>query len=98
MPIVQIIICVLCLELKTLKSPVHTDFRVNIFGGNMWESNPPGRLLTADTGFEDQEAHQHLYTPEGIIQQFVCDCNREFNHHPRQTHEKIRRQKTGHQP
>jgi len=29
----------------------------------MWESNPPGRLLTADTGFEDQEAHQHLSTP-----------------------------------
>ena len=24
----------------------------------MWESNPPGTLLTPHTGFEDQEAHQ----------------------------------------
>ena len=29
----------------------------------MWESNPPRRLLTANTGFEDQEAHQHLSIP-----------------------------------
>ena len=28
------------------------------FGGGMWESNPPGTLLTPHTGFEDQEAHQ----------------------------------------
>src|SRR5699024_8204526 len=26
----------------------------------MWESNPPRTLLTPDTGFEDQEAHQLL--------------------------------------
>ena len=34
------------------------------FGGNMWESNPPKRLFTPITGFEDQGAHQHPSTPE----------------------------------
>ena len=34
----------------------------------MWESNPPKRLLTPQTGFEDQRAHQHPSTPiEKII-------------------------------
>jgi hypothetical protein len=32
-------------------------------GGSMWESNPPKRLLTAITGFEDQRAHQRPSTP-----------------------------------
>lgn len=35
----------------------------SLSGGSMWESNPPKRELTAITGFEDQEAHQHLSTP-----------------------------------
>jgi hypothetical protein len=29
----------------------------------MWESNPPKRLLTPRTGFEDQRAHQHPSIP-----------------------------------
>ncbi len=29
----------------------------------MWESNPPMRLPTPNTGFEDQRAHQHPSTP-----------------------------------
>lgn len=33
------------------------------FGGSMWESNPPKKLLTPRTGFEDQRAHQHPSTP-----------------------------------
>ena len=33
------------------------------FGGNMWESNPPGRFLAPLTGFEDRGAHQHPSTP-----------------------------------
>ncbi len=32
-------------------------------GGNAWESNPPEKLLTPHTGFEDQRAHQHSFTP-----------------------------------
>ena len=35
------------------------------FGGNMWESNPPGRLLAPLNGFEDRGAHQHPSTPMG---------------------------------
>ena len=35
----------------------------NARGGNMWESNPPGRFLAPLTGFEDRGAHQHPYTP-----------------------------------
>lgn len=33
----------------------------------MWESNPPMRLPTPDTGFEDQRAHQHPSTPIILI-------------------------------
>ena len=29
-----------------------------IFGERVWESNPPRTLLTPNTGFEDQGAHQ----------------------------------------
>ena len=36
-----------------------------LFGGNMWESNPPGRFLAPLTGFEDRGAHQHPATPMG---------------------------------
>ena len=28
-------------------------------GGDMWESNPPGRLFTVCTGFEDRGTHRH---------------------------------------
>ena len=40
-------------------------------GGNMWESNPPGRLLAPLNGFEDRAAHQHPSTPmgSGIVSQ-----------------------------
>ena len=37
--------------------------RRRAIGGNMWESNPPGRLLAPLTGFEDRGAHQHPATP-----------------------------------
>ena len=30
----------------------------SLYGGNVWESNPPMQLLTAITGFEDRRAHQ----------------------------------------
>lgn len=33
-------------------------------GGNVWESNPPKKLLTPHTGFEDQREHQNPSTPE----------------------------------
>ena len=38
-------------------------------GESMWESNPPGQLLTTCNGFEDRGAHQHPSTPirAGII-------------------------------
>jgi hypothetical protein len=29
-----------------------------IFGGSVWESNPPCRLLAGNTGFEVREGHQ----------------------------------------
>ena len=32
-------------------------------GESTWESNPPKKLLTPHTGFEDQEAHQHPFAP-----------------------------------
>ncbi len=34
-----------------------------IYGGSMWESNPPKTLLTPHTGFEDQRQHQPPPTP-----------------------------------
>ena len=40
------------------------------YGGNMWESNPPKRLFTALTGFEDRRAHQRpicSHPTRGII-------------------------------
>ena len=45
--------------------PEQSDWN-NLFfkiGGNVWESNPPKRLLTPYTGFEDQRAHQNSSTP-----------------------------------
>lgn len=33
------------------------------YGESTWESNPPKKLLTPHTGFEDQEAHQHPFAP-----------------------------------
>ena len=33
------------------------------YGGNMWESNPPGQFFATLTGFEDRGAHQHPSTP-----------------------------------
>lgn len=41
-------------------------------GGSVWESNPPERLLTPHTGFEDQRAHQNSSTP------MLCDCKPDF--------------------
>ena len=38
---------------------------LRLSGGNMWESNPPGRLLAPLNGFEDRGAHQHPSTPMG---------------------------------
>lgn len=49
----------------------------------MWESNPPKRELTAITGFEDQEAHQHLSTPIFIfiiLSQAKLNDNLKFPH------------------
>ncbi len=43
-----------------------------VIGGSVWESNPPERLLTPHTGFEDQRAHQNSSTP------MLCDCKPEF--------------------
>ena len=43
-----------------------------VFGGSVWESNTPERLLTPHTGFEDQRAHQNSSTP------MLCDCKPEF--------------------
>ena len=42
---------------KARKAP--EDF----LGEGMWESNPPKKLLTPITGFEDRGAHQHPSTP-----------------------------------
>ena len=45
------------------------------YGGSMWESNPPKKLLTPHAGFEDQRAHQDSSTPKlgtkSIIQQIL---------------------------
>ena len=35
----------------------------DFLGEGMWESNPPKKLLTPITGFEDRGAHQHPSTP-----------------------------------
>lgn len=46
-------------------------------GGNMWESNPPRKLLTPRTGFEDQKAHQHPSTPKAFYSaniSFATNC------------------------
>lgn len=34
-------------------------------GGSGWESNPPRPATRPATGFEDQETHRGLTTPEG---------------------------------
>ena len=55
----------------------------SLSGGSMWESNPPKRELTAITGFEDQEAHQHLSTPIFIfiiLSQAEINGNLKFLH------------------
>ena len=33
------------------------------FGGKVWESNPPEKLLTPHAGFEDQREHQNPSSP-----------------------------------
>ena len=47
-----------------------------VIGGNMWESNPPGRFLATHNGFEDRGAHQHPSTPVDfrIIQYAANKC------------------------
>ncbi len=42
----------------------HSETALFEFGGSTWESNPPKRLLTPQTGFEDQRTHQHPSTPK----------------------------------
>ena len=49
-------------DTKQKNRPENRGFR-GLFGGNMWESNPPGRFLAPLTGFEDRGAHQHPATP-----------------------------------
>ena len=39
-------------------------------GGNMWESNPPGRFLAPHNGFEDRGTHRRPYTPI-LVQQSI---------------------------
>lgn len=36
-------------------------------GGNVWESNPPKKLLTPQNGFEDRKEHQNPSTPTIIV-------------------------------
>ena len=36
--------------------PPEFTFPRAFFGGNMWESNPPGRFLAPHNGFEDRGA------------------------------------------
>ena len=36
-----------------------------MIGGSGWESNPPRPATQPATGFEDQEAHRDLTTPNG---------------------------------
>ena len=48
---------------KSKKKASGNGISGGIFGGNMWESNPPGRFLAPLTGFEDRGAHQHPATP-----------------------------------
>ncbi len=31
----------------------------NLFGGSVWESNPPCRIVAGNTGFEVREGHQN---------------------------------------
>ena len=57
---------------KNEKNAFGNDISEGIFGGNMWESNPPGRFLAPLTGFEDRGAHQHPATPMGT------HCNTAF--------------------
>jgi hypothetical protein len=51
---------------------IYLNLRNKQFGGSMWESNPPMRLPTPNTGFEDQRAHQHPSTPIISILLAVC--------------------------
>ena len=44
----------------------------------MWESNPPEKLLTPQTGFEDRKAHQHPSTPISCINMDVIKKGRNF--------------------
>lgn len=37
---------------------------IKVILAGMWESNPPKKLLTPHTGFEDQREHQNPSTPE----------------------------------
>ena len=48
---------------KSEEIPPGNRLSEGYFGGNMWESNPPGRFLAPLTGFEDRGAHQHPATP-----------------------------------
>ena len=63
------------------------------FGGNMWESNPPGRLLAPLNGFEDRGAHQHPSTPMGfgIVAQLFSKSKPFFRNYSRNPRCRYRR-------
>ena len=48
--------------MKNKKIPADLSAGIS-HGGRAWESNPPKKLLTPITGFEDQGVHQHPSTP-----------------------------------
>ena len=50
-------------KLKTSKKPRYSGL---FYGESMWESNPPGQLLTTCNGFEDRGAHQHPSAPKCV--------------------------------
>jgi hypothetical protein len=49
-------------KLKTQKRAVARATAL-FFGGKVWESNPPEKLLTPHAGFEDQREHQNPSSP-----------------------------------
>ena len=50
-------------NLRDIRKIKTIGFPMVLIGESMWESNPPGQLLTTCNGFEDRGAHQHPSTP-----------------------------------
>ena len=44
----------------------------------MWESNPPEKVLTPQTGFEDRRAHQHPSTPMNFLYIIIYDIVHQY--------------------